>query len=227
MRILIVEDERSLLDQLKTSFEAQKYMVETASDGEKALDIIFDNPVDVIILDIMIPKIDGLTVLSEIRNADITTPVLMLTAMGEIDDRIKGLDLGADDYLVKPFSMDELFARVRALFRRFGGQTDSLLQAGELVLDTVSREVKVSERIIDLTSREFSILEFLLYNKNRAVSRFSLAEHVWGDDFDPFSMSNFMDVHIKNLRKKIGDSGHGKIIRTVRGIGYMIRDEKL
>jgi DNA-binding response OmpR family regulator len=225
MRILVVDDEQSLLDQLKRALEGQRYMVETAMDGEEALDKLFETPFDLIILDIMLPKRDGLSVLREIRQAGMTTPVLMLTARGEIDDKIKGLDLGADDYLPKPFSLDELLARARALFRRSGGQVDSVLQVKDLRLDTVSREVTKGGRPLELTAREFSILEFLLYNKNRAVSRFSLAEHVWGDDFDPFSMSNFMDVHIKNLRRKIGDSGHGTIIRTIRGVGYIIKDE--
>ncbi len=200
-------------------------MVETARDGDEALDKLFENPVDLILLDIMLPRRDGLSVLREIRRAGITTPVLMLTAKGELDDKIRGLDLGADDYLPKPFSLDELLARVRALLRRAGGQADSVLRAADLQLDTVSREVSKGGRPIQLTPREFAILEFLLYNKNRAVSRFSLAEHVWGDDFDPFSMSNFMDVHIKNLRKKIGDSGPGALIRTIRGVGYIIKDE--
>ena len=225
MKILIVDDEQTLLDQLKTAFEAQRYMVETALDGEAALDKLFESPVDLIILDIMLPKLDGLSVLREIRQADIATPVLMLTARGDLDDKIQGLDLGADDYLAKPFSLDELLARTRAILRRAGGQSEAILQIGDLQLDTVKREVTKAGDLVDLTAREFSILEFLLYNKNRAVSRFSLAEHVWGDAFDPFSMSNFMDVHIKNLRKKIGDSGHGAVIRTLRGMGYIIKDE--
>jgi DNA-binding response OmpR family regulator len=225
MKILVVDDEQTLLDQLKKVLRDQRYIVETAPDGQVALDKLFENPVDLIILDIMLPKQDGLSVLREIRQAGLTTPVLMLTARGDIDDKIKGLDLGADDYLAKPFSVDELLARVRALFRRSGGQANSILQVKDLQLDTVSREISKGGRPVDLTAREFSILEFLLYNKNRAVSRFSLAEHVWGDAFDPFSMSNFMDVHIKNLRKKIGDSGHGAIIRTIRGVGYIIKDE--
>lgn len=225
MRIMIVDDEETLLEQLKESFEGQRYVVETARDGDEALDKLFENPVDLILLDIMLPRRDGLSVLREIRRAGITTPVLMLTAKGELDDKIRGLDLGADDYLPKPFSLDELLARVRALLRRAGGQADSVLRAADLQLDTVSREVSKGGRPIQLTPREFAILEFLLYNKNRAVSRFSLAEHVWGDDFDPFSMSNFMDVHIKNLRKKIGDSGPGALIRTIRGVGYIIKDE--
>lgn len=225
MRILVVDDEKTLLGQLERALEGQRYMVETALDGQEALDKVFEIPFDLIILDIMLPKQDGLSVLREIRQAGMSTPVLMLTARGEIGDKIKGLDLGADDYLAKPFSLDELLARVRALFRRSGGQADSVLQVKDLRLDTVSREVTKGGQSVELTAREFSILEFLFYNKNRAVSRFSLAEHVWGDAFDPFSMSNFMDVHIKNLRRKIGDSGQGTIIRTIRGVGYIIKDD--
>jgi DNA-binding response OmpR family regulator len=224
MRILIVDDEQTLLDQLRKGLEEQRYMVETALDGEQALDKLFETPVDLVILDIMLPGVDGLEVLRALRREGDATPVLMLTAKGDIDDKIKGLDLGADDYLAKPFSFDELLARVRALLRRSGGQAGSVLRAGELRLDTVSREVSRAGEPLNLTAREFSILEFFLYNKNRAVSRFSLAEHVWGDAFDPFSMSNFMDVHIKNLRKKIGD-GDGAVIRTIRGVGYIVKDE--
>lgn len=222
MKILIVDDEYSLLKQLRQIFESQRYTVETATDGEDAFDKLFEAPFDLIILDIMMPKIDGLSVLKEIRKAGIKTPVLMLTAKGDVEDKIKGLDLGADDYLPKPFSSDELMARVRALFRRSGGQIESALQVYDLKLDTITRDVTKGKKLIELTPREFSILEFLLYNKNRVVSRFSLAEHVWGDAFDPFSMSNFMDVHIKNLRHKIGDS----IIQTIRGVGYIIKDQK-
>ena len=224
MRILLVDDEQTLLDQLRNALEGQRYMVDTALDGEEALDKLFESPSDLIILDIMLPGLDGLEVLRALRREGDATPVLMLTAKGDIDDRIKGLDLGADDYLAKPFSFDELLARVRALLRRSGGQSESVLQAGDLRLDTVSREVTKGGEPVNLTAREFSLLEFFLYNKNRAVSRFSLAEHVWGDAFDPFSMSNFMDVHIKNLRKKLGDS-HGSVIQTIRGVGYIIKDE--
>ena len=224
MKILIVDDEYPLLNQLQRTLQNQRYIIETAIDGEEALDKLFQTPFDAIILDIMLPKIDGLTVLEQARKAGIDTPVLMLTAKGDIEDRVKGLDLGADDYLAKPFSLDELLARVRALLRRSGSQCTTVLQVGNLQLDTVSRMVTKAGRSLELTPREFSILEFLLYNKNRAVSRYSLAEHVWGDDFDPFSMSNFMDVHIKNLRHKIEDTGHEKIILTIRGVGYIIKD---
>jgi DNA-binding response OmpR family regulator len=224
MRVLIADDDYPLLEQLQNILNKQRYTVETALDGEAALDKLFDTPFDAIILDIMMPKVDGLTVLEQARKAGIDAPVLMLTAKGDVQDRIKGLDLGADDYLAKPFSLDELLARLRALLRRSGSPSETLLQIVDLQLDTVSRNVTRGAKPIELTPREFSILEFLLYNKNRAVSRFSLAEHVWGDAFDPFSMSNFLDVHIKNLRRKIGDSGHGNIIRTIRGVGYIVKD---
>lgn len=224
MRILIVDDDGALLEQLERILTSQRYIVETATDGEKALDKLLDTPFDAIVLDIMMPRIDGLSVLKEARKGGIVSPVLMLTAKGDVQDRVKGLDLGADDYLAKPFSLDEFLARVRALLRRSGGQCEALLQVQDLELDTISRNVTRDGKPVDLTPREFSILEFLLHNKNRAVSRFSLAEHVWGDDFDPFSMSNFMDVHIKNLRQKIGDSRRSEIIRTIRGVGYIIGD---
>jgi len=224
VRILIVDDDYALREQLQQILTRQRYIVETATDGEEALDKLSETPFDLIILDIMMPKIDGLTALKEMRREGIDAPVLMLTVKGDMADKVKGLDLGADDYLAKPFSLEELWARVRALLRRSGSQRESVFQVEDLELDTISRTVTRGGKPIELTPKEFSILEFLFYNKNRAVSRFSLAEHVWGDDFDLFSMSNFMDVHVKNLRQKIGDSGHGKIIRTIRGVGYIIGD---
>lgn len=224
MRILIVDDEENLLDQLRISFQRQRYIVETAVDGEEALDKIFNSEFDIIILDIMLPKQDGFSVLKEIRQAGINTPVIMLTARKSVDEKVKALDLGADDYLAKPFSLDELMARVRAVLRRSCEQKDAVIRVGNIQLNTATREVLVDGQAVELTMREFSILEFLMYNKNKAVSRFSLAEHVWGDAFDPFSMSNFIDVHIKNIRRKIGDV-NGSVIRTIRGVGYMIKDD--
>jgi DNA-binding response OmpR family regulator len=224
MRILIVEDDVQLARQLGRTLEEQRYTVNTARDGEEALDLIFDQPCDLIILDIMLPKRDGLSVLREIRQAGIPTPVLMLTARGETDDRIQGLDLGADDYVSKPFSLAELLARARALLRRGSEQAQPVLEVRDIRLNTITREVTSGTKKVPLTPKEFSLLEFLLYNTNRAVSRLSLAEHVWGEEFDPFTMSNSIDVHIKNLRKKIGDAD-SSIIQTVRSVGYIIRDE--
>jgi len=226
MKLLIVDDEKDLLDQLRKMLTHQRYDVDTAEDGDAALDKLFENPYDLVVLDIMLPKTDGLTVLKEMRVAGIQTPVIMLTAKGAVEDKVKGLDYGADDYLAKPFAMAELMARIRTLFRRSGEQTQALLTVNEVTLDTKAREVHRQGNIIELTPKEFSILEFLLYNKNRVVSRFTLAEHVWGDAFDPFTMSNFIDVHLKNLRRKIGDTGGQKTIRTIRGIGFIIEDDK-
>ena len=226
MKILVVDDEPVLLEQLRETLTSQKYDVDTADDGESALDKLFDNLYDLIILDIMLPKVDGLSVLREIRKAKVKTPVLLLTAKGSVEDKIKGLDYGADDYLAKPFAMAELMARIRSLLRRASDHRDPLLTISDVSLNTKTRQIIKKDKTVELTPKEFSILEFLLYNKNRAVSRFTLAEHVWGDEFDPFTMSNFIDVHIKNLRRKIGDTDKKKIIRTVRGIGFIIEDEQ-
>ncbi|THB76928.1 MAG: DNA-binding response regulator [Desulfobulbaceae bacterium] len=224
MRILIVDDESELLTQITHALSQQQYTVDTAEDGEAALDRVFGDEYDLIILDVMLPGKDGFEILRLLRQEKIDSPVLMLTAKGDIDDRVRGLDLGADDYLNKPFSMAELLARVRALLRRKNEHISPLLKIGDIELNTISRNVVKNGIDITLTPREFSLLEFLLYNKNRAISRFSLAEHVWGDEFDPFTMSNNIDVHIRNLRKKLDDTT-GSCISTVRGIGYMIRDE--
>jgi len=226
MRILLVDDDYALQQQVKRLLENQRYVVVTANDGDEALERMSETGFDVVILDIMMPKIDGLTALKQLRKAKIDTRVLLLTARGDVADKVNGLDLGADDYLVKPFSSDELLARMRALLRRYGGASETLLKSHDLLLDTVSRTVTSQGKPVELTPREFLLFEFLLYNKNRVVSRFSLAEHIWGDDFDPFSMSNYIDVHIKNLRRKIGDGEENRIIQTVRGIGYIIRDSE-
>lgn len=221
MNILIVDDDPELLDHLKTALERKNYQVETAEDGDTALDKVFDKTYNLILLDVMLPRLDGLSVLKEIREAGINIPILMLTARGDVQDRVRGLDKGADDYLAKPFSMSELMARIRAILRR-NGQKDPVLKAGNIHLDTVSRRVTRDGIELKLTAKEFSVLEFLLHNKGSVVSRFNMAEHVWGDNFDPFSMSNFVDVHIKNLRRKIKSEKTGTFIRTVRGIGFII-----
>ncbi|MHB8808848.1 MAG: response regulator transcription factor [Desulfobulbaceae bacterium] len=225
MRILVVDDEPELLEQIGKTLTGQQYTVETSKDGAEALERIFTETYDLIILDVMLPRQDGFEVLRELRTEKITVPVLMLTARGEVENRIKGLDLGADDYLAKPFSIAELLARIRALLRRGAENSTSVLAIEGIRVDTASRQVSRDGLLLNLTPKEFSLLEFLLYNRNRAISRFSLAEHIWGDAFDPFTMSNNIDVHIKNLRRKIGDE-QGTLIRTVRGVGYMITDRE-
>ncbi len=225
MKILLIEDDPGLLSQLQNLLSEQRYLIDTAAEGKSALDKIFAESYDLIILDIMLPEVDGLTILQEMRQAKIITPVLLLTAKGSVDDRVKGLDYGADDYLAKPFSRAELLARIRALLRRPGRECDTILTVGNVSLDTVSRKVTKSGKDLDLTPKEFSLLEFLLYNKNQPVSRITLAEHVWGDDFDPFTMSNTIDVHIKNLRHKIDAPESDKsLIKTVRGVGFMVQE---
>jgi DNA-binding response OmpR family regulator len=221
MNILIIDDEHELLERLSSVLTKENYTVITAADGQEGLGKLWDDRYDLILLDIMLPHIDGLKVLQEVRAAGITTPVLMLTAKGDIDDKVTGLNLGADDYLAKPFSIAELMARIRALLRR-STSAIPIIEIGHIQLNTISREVTSDGTLLTLTAREFSILEFLMHNKNRAVSRFTLAEHVWGDDFDPFSMSNFIDVHMKNLRKKISAGGKSQLIVTVRGFGYRL-----
>jgi DNA-binding response OmpR family regulator len=227
MRILVVDDDSGLREQLKTSLIRQRYDVESAADGEEALDKLFGSSYGLVVLDIMLPKRDGLAVLKEMRTADIDTPVIMLTARGSIDDRIKGLDAGADDYLPKPFALEELVARIRSLLRRAGDQSNAYLSVLGLTLNTISREIRFDSKLLKLTPKEFSIIEFLLYNKNRLITRFNLAEHVWGDAYDPFAMSNFIDVHIKNIRQKLKDAGCPEIVETVRGVGFIVRDESV
>ncbi len=224
MNILIIDDEPYLLEKLGSVLTGEHYSVVTAEDGREGLEKIWNDSYDLILLDIMLPGMSGLEILAEIREAGIQTPVLMLTAKGDIDDRVAGLNLGADDYLAKPFSLAELLARVRALIRR--GKTGSpIIEIGNIRLDTISREVTRNGEPLTLTAKEFALLEFLLHNRGRAVSRYTLAEHVWGDNFDPFSMSNFIDVHMSKLRKKLNTPEEESMIRTVRGFGYLIDKE--
>ncbi len=221
MKILIVDDEHHIVEHVKDALVEQRYIVDVAFDGNEALDKIFDNVYDLILLDIMLPHIDGLSILQEMRDAGLATPVLMLTARNTVEDKISGLDRGADDYLPKPFSIAELMARTRALLRRSNESAHAVLSIQDVALDTIGRKVTKAGEPINLTGREFSIFEFLLYNKNRVITRFNLAEHVWGEAFDPFTMSNSIDVHIKNIRKKIGVQS---IVKTVRGIGFVIEE---
>lgn len=226
MNILIIDDEPYLLEKIQSLLVSEHYTVETAADGRQGLEKIWNDTYDLILLDIMLPGIDGLKILADLREEGITTPVLMLTAKGDIEDKVKGLNLGADDYLAKPFSPAELLARVRALLRR-GVTGNPVIEVGDIRLNTVSREVTRDGQPLQLTAKEFALLEFLLHNRGRAVSRFTLAEHVWGDNFDPFSMSNFIDVHMSKLRKKLKTTEEEPVIRTIRGFGYLIdRDGK-
>ena len=225
MRILIVEDEESLALRIKSVLESEKYHPEVAFDGRNGLEQALTEEYDLIILDILLPRLNGLQVLKEIRREKLSVPVLLLTAKNRVEDKVSGLDAGADDYLTKPFAIPELLARVRTLLRRPTDSKSSVLKIGDLEVDTSTHEVFRKGKAVTLTTKEYSILEFLLYNKNRVLSRLSIAEHVWGDNFDLFTMTNFVDVHIKNLRKKLSDDDEKKLIQTVRGVGYMIKEE--
>ncbi len=225
MRVLIVEDEQNIAKYLKQGLKEQGYAVDLAFTGLESLDWVDVVKYDVILLDILLPEMDGFTVCQEIRKRNIWTPVLMLTARDAIDDRVTGLDAGADDYLCKPFALRELLARIRALSRRtMDGPRTTLLEVGNLSLDTVSQEVKRSNKLIEVTAKEFSILEYLMREPGRVYSRSEIAEHVW--NFDADNQSNVIDVYIRNLRRKIDDAYEPKLIHTIRGSGYRIKAEE-
>lgn len=220
MRILLVEDERSAARMLAKGLREQTYAVDVASDGEAALYQAGINDYDLIILDVMLPLKDGLTVCRELRAASSLVPVLMLTARDAVQDRIAGLDTGADDYLVKPFDFHELLARVRALLRRGAALRPVQLAVADLVIDTRSRGVRRDRKQIDLTAKEYALLEYLARRADEVVTRAAIAEHVWDETFDPFS--NLIEVYIQRLRRKV-DEGHPlKLIRTLRGEGYRL-----
>lgn len=224
MRVLVVEDERKISTYLKRGLEEQGYAVDTAFTGREALDWAEAAPYDMIILDILLPEMDGLTVCRELRKNDNRTPILILTARDAVDDRVNGLDAGADDYLVKPFALKELLARLRAMSRRKADTPKSpTVQISDLTLDTLTRRVKRGGKIIELTSKEYAVLECLLREPDRVLSRTQIAEHVW--NYDVYNQSNVVDVYIKNLRRKIDDGFDVKLIHTIRGAGYRLSVE--
>ena len=224
MRILIVEDEMRLARFLKKGFEAESIAVDVAEDGEQGSMLARQENYDAIVLDIMLPIKDGIEALQEIRRAGKSTPVLILSARGEVEDRIRGLNLGADDYLPKPFAFAEVLARVRALMRRqdAGGDRTSVLSVDDLRMDLVTRRVTRAGREIELTSKEFQLLEYLLRNRNRVLSRVLIIEHIWDMHFD--GGTNIVDVLINRLRRKIDDDARVPLLHTVRGVGYVLKE---
>jgi heavy metal response regulator len=222
MRILVVEDEKKVASFIKRGLEAANYSVEVEYDGEAGLSRLLKGDYDLVILDVMLPKLDGLSLMKQIRQRQVNTPVLLLTARVTVADRVMGLDLGADDYLTKPFAFEELLARVRVLLRR-GAAAPAVLSVADLRLDPVTREVTRGNQRIDLTAKEFALLEFLLRRQDQVLSRAIIAQHVWGVNYDTFT--NVIDVYVNYLRKKIDSGFDPKLIHTVRGVGYVLKEE--
>ncbi len=221
MRILVVEDEKKVASFIKKGLQQEGYAVDTAHDGHEAAQNANAFDYDLVVLDLMLPKRSGLDVLREVRTIKPNLPVLVLTAKGAIEDKVAGLDAGADDYLIKPFAFAELSARIRALLRR-GAQENTRIRIADLEMDTAARQVRRAGNMIDLKMKEYALLEFLLRNAHRAVTRTMIVEHVWDIHFD--SVSNVVDVHINSLRNKIDKGFQPPLIHTVRGVGYMLSD---
>ncbi len=221
MKILVIEDEKKVASFIKKGLESEGFNVDTAYDGIEGIRKAYDPGYDIIILDLMLPEKDGLSILNQIRNDKIATQVLILTAKGNVEDRIEGLNLGADDYLTKPFAFGELLARVRALLRRGHPQKNPILQFDDLSINPMTREVFRGDKRIDMSAKEYALLEFLAYNAGRALNRATISEHVWHYDFD--RGTNFIDVYINRLRNKIDEGFETKFIHTVRGYGYMFK----
>ena len=222
MRLLIIEDDRDAADYLVKAFREVGHVADLANDGEEGLALAMDGQYDVMIVDRMLPKLDGLTVIGTLRAKDIETPALILSALGQVDDRVKGLCAGGDDYLPKPYSFAELLARVEVLARRRGGREEMIYRVGDLELDRLSHQVMRNGTEIVLQPREFRLLEYLMKHAGQVVTRTMLLENVWDYHFDP--QTNVIDVHVSRLRAKIDKSFDTPLLHTVRGAGYMIRD---
>ena len=224
MRVLVVEDERKVASFIGQGLTEEGHTVDVALDGAQALDLALGGPpYDLIVLDVMLPRRDGFSVLKTLRDRRVPSSILLLTARDSVPDRVTGLDLGADDYLTKPFAFEEFLARVRALLRRGSGQRAAVLRLADLTLDPATREVTRGHRRIGLTTREYALLEYFLRNAGRVLTRPMLAEHVWGLDFD--SESNIIDVYVGYLRRKIEVDGEPRLLHTVRGAGYVLKAE--
>jgi len=223
MRILVVEDEKKVASFIKKGLEEEYYYVDAAHDGKAGLKLALSEDYDLMIFDIMLPYKDGVSLVKDVRNSNISTPILLLTAKLTLDDKIEGLDSGADDYLTKPFAFEELLARIRALLRRKEKNKQLQLKIVDLLLDTQTHIVKRNNMEINLTPKEYSILEYLLRNKNKVVSRTILTEHVYDYHFD--TDSNVIDVHINKLRNKIDKGFEKQILYTIRGVGYTVKDD--
>jgi len=221
MRLLVVEDEKKLNELITKKLKKEYYGVDSCFDGEEAIRYVEGTEYDAIILDIMLPKLDGFEVIKRIRAKKNKVPILLLTARDNIDDKVKGLDYGADDYLVKPFIFEELMARIRVLLRRNSGNADNIITIANLKVDLDAKTVFRDDLLIKLSGREYSILEYLIRNKGKILSRERIEDHIWNYDYE--GGTNVIDVYIRYLRKKIDDSYTPKLIHTIRGLGYVLR----
>src|SRR5580658_3569193 len=221
MRILVIEDEHKVSDLIKRGLTSERYAVDVAADGIEGLDLVQTYPYDLMILDLMIPRLTGEEVLQRVRRKNAFLPILVLTARDSIDDKVKLFELGADDYLTKPFAFAELLMRVKALLRRGPVNRSSTLRVGDLELDRLTQQVKRKGKRVDLTAKEYSLLEYLMQNPDRVLSRNMIIEHVWDQSFD--GITNIVDVYVRHLRAKVDNGQGSSCIRTVRGSGYMIR----
>ena len=223
MRILVADDDAKAAGLVVQGLKAEGYAVDLARDGDEAVWLAESHPYDVMVFDVMMPGKDGFTAVRHLRRKGVNTPVIFLTARGEVEDRIRGLDAGGDDYLVKPFSLAELQARLRAILRRQRPQLASVLRVGDLELDLLTRKARRAGHVIELTNREFSLLEFLCVNSPKPVSKMAIVEHVWDQHFD--SQTNVVNVYINYLRKKIDPPGMKPLLHTVRGVGFALAEE--
>jgi two-component system copper resistance phosphate regulon response regulator CusR len=221
MRVLVIEDETKVGSFIKRALEEESYAVDLCEDGAQGLDMALSGSYDLIMIDLMLPSLPGLEVLARLRKEKIQTPVLILTAQSKVDQRVKGLDAGADDYLTKPFAIDELLARVRALLRRGPAESAGVLQIDDLMLNPATREVTRGGQRIDLTVKEYALLEYFMRHAGRVLTRPMISDHVWNQDFDTFT--NVIDVYVNYLRNKIDRGRAKKLIHTIRGSGYMLK----
>src|SRR3989338_4154368 len=222
MAILIIEDEKKLVDILKIALKGERYSVDVAYDGEQGLLKAMKNNYSLILLDIMLPKKDGLAICRELRTRQIHTPIIMLTARGSVDDRVVGLNAGADDYLIKPFGLNELFARIRAVLRRRKTTDSDITKIADLVMDKKKHEVTRAGKVVNLTPKEYKLLDILLTNRGEAINRQKLIDHAWGPDFK--ETNNELNVHIKYLRRKIDGDRDKPLIQTIRGVGFVLKE---
>ncbi|MFZ0449619.1 MAG: response regulator transcription factor [Desulfatiglandaceae bacterium] len=225
MKVLLIEDDSQLVKFIEKGLNQAGFSVEIAMDGKTGLNMALEIDVDVAVIDIMLPLMDGFTLIQEIRKSRSELPILVLSAKRSVEDRVRGLEIGSDDYLTKPFSFTELIARIRALVRRTGAHPEATkVEVSDLSLDFLSREVRKGRESIDLLPKEFALLEYFVRNKGRVLTRTQILEQVWGYQFDP--ESNVVDVHICRLREKLDDTGERRLIRTIRGVGYVLKEDE-